>query len=274
MDSKMSRSERVAYMTARLVANPSRLFGLGDFAEELGVARSTVSEDFSLIRGALACGGGGVKTLPGAAGGVMYKPRPSAEQLEMIRMDLAVELARPERVLPGGFLYMTDLIFSPQWSEAFGSYFASLFEPLSADAVVTIETKGIPLALMTARGLGRPLVIIRRNSRVTEGSSVSINYVSGSSSRIQTMSLPRRALEPGSKVVVVDDFLRGGGTVSGAADLLAEFDVEVLGTGVVAATEEPREKLLKDYISLVEIGRTSDGAARVRCNAPDLPGSD
>ena len=88
------------------------------------------------------------------------------------------------------------------------------------------------------------------------------------------MSLPRRALEPGSKVVVVDDFLRGGGTVSGAADLLAEFDVEVLGTGVVAATEEPREKLLKDYISLVEIGRTSDGAARVRCNAPDLPGSD
>ncbi len=271
MGSRMSRSERVAYMTARLVSNPSRLFGLGDFARELGVARSTVSEDLALIRSALAQGAGGIHTLPGAAGGVVYTPRPSSEHLEMIRNELVSELRSPARVLPGGFLYMTDLIFSPRWAEAFGAYFANLFEPCAPDAVVTIETKGIPLALMTARGLGKPLVIIRRNSRVTEGSSVSINYVSGSSSRIQTMSLPRRALEPRGKVVVVDDFLRGGGTASGSRDLLAEFDVEVLGTAVVASTEEPREKLVKDYVSLVEIRQNDDGAIEVVSSAPGLP---
>ncbi|MFO7941387.1 MAG: pur operon repressor [Bacillota bacterium] len=272
MEPRMSRSERVAYMTARLVANPSRLFGLGDFARDLEVARSTVSEDLALIRTALEGGAGRIQTLPGAAGGVLYIPRSSAEHLDMIRRRLVDKLAEPERMLPGGFLYMTDLIFSPRWSEAFGTFFASYFEPLAPDAVVTIETKGIPLALMTARALGKPPVIIRRNSRVTEGSSVSINYVSGSSQRIQTMSLPRRALTPKSRVVVVDDFLRGGGTVSGARDLLAEFEVEVLGTGVIAATAEPQEKLLDDFISLVIIHHSSSDNLQVTSSAPELPG--
>lgn len=269
MGAKISRSARVAYMTARLIANPSRLFGLGDFAEELGVARSTVSEDIALIRRALGQEDGGIHTLPGAAGGVLYTPQPSPEHLDMIQRQLVSTLADPQRRLPGGFLYMTDIIFSPRWSEAFGSYFASLFAALDPDAVVTIETKGIPLALMTARGLARPLVIIRRNTRVTEGTSVSINYVSGSSARIQTMSLPRRALIPGSRVVVVDDFLRGGGTVSGARDLLAEFDVEVLGTGVVASTREPQDKLLRDYIALVEISAGEDGTLSVISSVPE-----
>ncbi|MFP4200714.1 MAG: pur operon repressor [Clostridia bacterium] len=273
MNSRMSRSERVAFMTARLVANPSRLFGLGDFARELGVARSTVSEDLSLIKGALDGGAGRIQTLPGAAGGVLYIPSPSAEHLEMIRNRLVEELEKAGRMLPGGFLYMTDLIFSPRWAEAFGTFFASYFEPLDPDAVVTIETKGIPLALMTARVLAKPPVIIRRNSRVTEGSSVSINYVSGSSQRIQTMSLPRRALTPGSQVVVVDDFLRGGGTVSGARDLLAEFEVEVLGTGVIAATAQPQEKLLESFISLVVIHNSDSRNLRVESSAPDLPGN-
>ena len=49
------------------------------------------------------------------------------------------------------------------------------------DAVVTIATKGISLANAVANILNLPVVVIRKDNKVTEGSTVSINYVSGSS---------------------------------------------------------------------------------------------
>ncbi len=272
MTERWSRPMRVAYIVNCLVGNPRRVFSLGGFAREMEVARSTVSEDVSVIKKVFrAARCGDVQTLPGATGGVRLNVRPSPDQIRCITETLITELSDPGRVLPGGFLYMTDIIFSPRWAEAIGAYFACHFEPLEPDGVATIETKGIPLAMMTARALNLPLVLIRRDGRVTEGSSVSINYVSGSSSRIQTMSLPRRAVDQSSSVIIIDDFMRGGGTAKGACDLLAEFEVEVLGVGVVAATGAPDRKLMKDYVSLVEVHFASDGArVDVHSTAPPL----
>ncbi|MFO8060078.1 MAG: pur operon repressor [Bacillota bacterium] len=272
MKDRWPRPTRIACIVDALVNHPYQVFNLGDFARDLKVARSTISEDVAMIREAFARTESGViETLPGASGGVRLKPRPSPQQMRSITETLLEQLQDPDRILPGGFLYMTDIIFSPRWAAVIGTYFSHLFGSLRPDYVVTIETKGIPLALMTARDLDRPLVLIRRNSRVTEGSSVSINYVSGSSSRIQTMSLPRRALPPGSSVVVIDDFMRGGGTVKGVCDLLAEFEAEVLGIGVVAVTTSPRSKLVEEYESLAEVTFSPDGRnVQVRCLAhPD-----
>jgi len=84
------------------------------------------------------------------------------------------------------------------------------FASLAPDYIMTVETKGIPLAFATARAANLPLVTVRRGSKVTEGSSVSINYVSGSTHRIQTMSLPRRAIPSGAKVLIIDDFMKAG----------------------------------------------------------------
>ncbi|MFP3442954.1 phosphoribosyltransferase family protein, partial [Pantoea sp. SIMBA_133] len=76
--------------------------------------------------------------------------------------------------------------------------FASVFADRKIDCVMTVATKGIPLAYAAASHLNVPVVIVRRDSKVTEGSTVSINYVSGSSKRIQTMALARRSLKPGA----------------------------------------------------------------------------
>ena len=66
--------------------------------------------------------------------------------------------------------------------------------------------------------------------KITEGSTVSVNYVSGSSGdRIEKMFLSKRSLKAGSRLIV-DDFLkRGGGTVNGMISLLREFDSELAG---------------------------------------------
>jgi purine operon repressor len=69
------------------------------------------------------------------------------------------------------------------------------------------------------------------------------------------MSLSRRALKEKSRVLIVDDFMKAGGTIQGMVDLLAEFDAEVAGVGVLveSGAVETEERLLHDYVSLATL---------------------
>lgn len=246
------RVERLIALTRFLVEHPCQLVPLSSFADELGAAKSSLSEDVALIKRMLDdLGQGFVETVPGAAGGVRYVPELTGLEAREFALKLAAELAQEKRYLPGGFVYLTDLLFNPALMENIGRIFATRFRPLRPEWVVTVETKGIPVALFTARALGVSAVIIRRESRVTEGPAVSINYLSGSTRHIQTMSLPRRALPPGARVVLVDDFMRAGGTARGMMDLMAEFGATVLGIGMLVTMQEPETKLVPDYFSLL-----------------------
>ncbi len=76
---------------------------------------------------------------------------------------------------------------------------------MDIDYVITVETKGIPLAYEVARNLGVQLIIARRDTQVTEGPTVTINYVSGTNGRLQQMSLAKKSMKPGSKSIFIDD---------------------------------------------------------------------
>ncbi|MBF1744378.1 MAG: pur operon repressor, partial [Streptococcus sp.] len=131
---------------------------------------------------------------------------------------------------------------------------AKSFMDQKIDAVMTVATKGVPLANAVANVLNVPFVIVRRDLKITEGSTVSVNYVSGSSGdRIEKMFLSKRSLKAGSRVLIVDDFLKGGGTVNGMISLLREFDSELAGVAVFADNaQEEREKQF-DYKSLLKV---------------------
>jgi purine operon repressor len=249
---KVRRVERVVALSKMLMDMPGYLFSLGHFSNIFGAAKSTLSEDMVTIKQAIEQFGlGTVETVSGAAGGLRYVPHHSEERMNTFLTDLAVRLSEPERIIPGGFLYMADILFMPDLMIQVGEIFRTRFAHLNPDYIMTVETKGIPLAFTTARAFGLPLVIVRQGSKVTEGPSVSINYVTGSGKRIQTMSLPRRALVPGSKVIIIDDFMKAGGTARGIADLANEVDVKVVGTGVLIATHEPEKKLVEEYLALL-----------------------
>lgn len=268
----MRRSERLIYIAEALMSRPSRLFSLGEFCAALDAAKSTVSEDVALVADATAALGlGTVETFPGAAGGVVFWPRLDGPALADLVAELCRRLSEPWRILPGGFLYTTDIIFDPSVAQQVGRAFATRFRDRRPDFVVTVETKGIPLALFTAQALGKPLCVIRRDSRVTEGPSLSINYLSGSASgRIQQMSLPRRALPGGARVLIVDDFLKAGGTARGILDLMAEFDARVAGFAVLVETSEPAQKLVRDHFSLVTLERVDERARVVSVRPSEL----
>ncbi|TVX85143.1 pur operon repressor [Paenibacillus agilis] len=254
---KLKRSARLVEMTQYLMSNPHTLIPLTTFAERYGAAKSSISEDLGIIKEVCESEGTGeLLTLAGAAGGVKFIPKCSKERaLELIE-ELCNELQQPDRMLPGGYYYLTDILGQPGLMNEIGRMFASVFADHEIDCVMTVETKGIPIAYATAAHLNLPVVLVRRDHVVTEGSAVSINYVSGSQKSIHTMTLARRALKERSRVLVVDDFMRAGGTINGMIELLKEFNATVAGVGVLVESKDVTndERLLHDYVSLMRVG--------------------
>ncbi|OLZ11986.1 pur operon repressor [Sulfobacillus thermosulfidooxidans] len=247
------RYKRLIVLTSYLLDHPRIQLSLTELSGILQVAKSTLSEDLMFVKGILESSGRGrVMTQVGVQGGVIYLPNLDRARARNSLQQWAERLMEPERLTADGFLYMTDLLFDPAMVDPLGELLAAPFNKLHVDSVATVETKGIPLAMACARALGTEVVLIRRDSRLSEGSALSINYLSGSSRRIQSMSLSRRALKPGSSVLFVDDFMKAGGTARAASDLLGEFGATVVGVGVLVATREPANKLVDKFWSLLE----------------------
>lgn len=249
---KIRRNERMSAMMKILAAKPNRIFTLSYFCDLFGSAKSTMSEDIDILRDVVAHFGlGELETVTGAAGGVRYRTkvrRPEARQVH--RRPLPAAERRRARSA-GGFLYYSDILSTPEIVTRMGEIMATEYYAAAPDFVLTMETKGIPVAFATANALGVPLVIARRSSKVYEGSAVNINYVSGSSGHIETMSLSRRAVQEGQKCLIVDDFLKGGGTAKGMVDLMREFNVEVIGMTFVMSTAKPVKKRVMGEKSLM-----------------------
>jgi purine operon repressor len=253
---KLRRSARLVEMTQYLLFRPHTLIPLTTFADRYNSAKSSISEDLAIIKEVFESEGlGELMTLAGAAGGVKYIPKISKDYALKAIEKICRQLDQPERILPGGYLYMSDILGLPVVVNEIGKMFAAAFSSRDLDIVMTVETKGIPLAYATAQYLNLPVVIVRRDNRVTEGSAVSINYVSGSTKRIQTMSLARRALKEESRVLIIDDFMGAGGTIKGMMDLLLEFRATVKGVGVFVESGEvdDEEHLVDNYISLAKL---------------------
>ena len=234
---KIKRTERVIVMTRVLCGMPNQIIPFGRFCEMFDLAKSSVSEDVAMIQKATRDWNlGDVETVTGAAGGVRFRPRVADGEALAFVKTLCEKLNAPDRMLPGGYLYLSDLLADPEMVRQIGTILAGPYYNRGIDFVLTMETKGIPVATMTAVALNVPLVIARRASKVYEGSAVNISFPDGKGG-IETMSLARRAVQSGQRTLIVDDFMRHGGTARGMITLMSEFGVSVVGLAFVLAQE-------------------------------------
>ena len=256
---KWKRSERLVDMTYYLLEHPHQLIPLTYFSDIYSSAKSSISEDLTIVKETFEEKGIGLLvTVPGAAGGVKYIPKVSDLEVKQIIQEMILELGQSDRLLPGGYLFMTDMLGNPEFMNRIGKVFASVFADKQIDVIMTVATKGISIAHAIARHLNVPVVTVRRDSKVTEGSTVSINYVSGSSRRIQTMVLSKRSMKSGQRVLITDDFMKVGGTMNGMKNLLEEFDCTLAGIAVLVEAEHADETLVDDYYSLVKLHEVNE----------------
>ena len=180
---KIKRNERIGAMARILTASPNHIFTLSHFCGMFDAAKSTISEDIELLRQVYRQFGlGQIETVTGAAGGVKFLPTMVPDKALEYVENLCSRLSDPGRVLPGNFLYIQDILSQPDTLEVLGAIMAAPYYAQNPDFVLTVETKGIPFALMVARALGVQLVIARRDHKAFEGSVVTINYISGANS--------------------------------------------------------------------------------------------
>ena len=269
----IKRTERLGVIAHLLTQTPNVIHNYAEFCEMFSVAKSTVSEDIEMVADAFGkYGCGTVETISGAAGGVRYRPYVSREEANRVLEKTAGILSQPGRLLAGGFLYSSDVASDPEIVSVLGRIIAGRYYDKAPDFVLTMETKGIPLALMTAKSLGINMVVARRDTKAYEGSAVKINYVSGSAENehIETMSLSRRAVKAGQKALIVDDFEKGGGTLQGMVEMMGECQVEVVGVEVMIATATPVQKLCNNVNALMILEGTDkmNSSCSVRPN-PD-----
>ena len=250
---KGKRTERLIRIASRMLTNPSRPISLTETAAAFNVSKTLISDDIEIISNALAEEGiGSVVTDRGRTGGSYFIPTLSNEFRTSRLAKIAEILSVPERLLPSGLVYYTDLLFDPDWASFLGFTVAAMFIDKKPNVVLTSEVKGIPVAFFTAYALGVPLAVCRFRNRPSDGSAVGVHFSTGSGD-IRTMYLGTKLLNTSSSVLIVDDFMRGGSTVSGMLTMAREFGSTVAGIGVFISSLQQVKKAPFEYKSLLEL---------------------
>ena len=186
---------------------------------------------------------GSLETVAGVAGGVRFIPYRQGERAMSVLREVQQRLQEPDRVIPGGFLYMSDILYDWHIASRLGEIFMTRFADRNPDYIMTVETKGIPLAVMVARAFN-------------------------SNRRIQTMSLTKRAIPPKSKVLLIDDFMKAGGTANGMRELVTEMGGTVVGIGVLVSTPDP--KVVNDCEALLILNGVDEETRTIDIQPVDL----
>lgn len=256
------RTERLVRLASRFMLYPSKLISLTELASDFSVSKTVISDDVEVINLAMIAENfGQMQVDRGRSGGARFIPFCAAEHRAKILKGIAGELSSSDRYLPGGLIYYSDLLFNPETSLSLGYMMASLFAGTQLDVVMTSEVKGIPIAMFAAHALGVPVAVCRFRNRPSDGAAVGVHYPSASGD-VKTMYIGTRQLQRGCRVLIVDDFMRGGSTANGMLLMASQFDAQVVGVGVFIASEEPIVKSVPDYKSLLTLSNR-DGEVRL-----------
>ena len=101
----------------------------------------------------------------------------------------------------------------------------ALIEGTDADVIVGAESRGLIFGAPIAYNLHKPLVLVRKKGKLpceTVEQSYDLEYGSA------TVEMHKDSIQPGQKVVIVDDLIATGGTVEATAKLVEELGGQVV----------------------------------------------
>lgn len=120
--------------------------------------------------------------------------------------------------------------------QAVGQEFAARFADAGVTRIVTIESSGIAPAAMTALAMGLPMVIMKKSmSSILQEDILQTEVFSFTKNAPYQLTLKRKFVHPGDRVLLVDDFLANGEAAFGGIRLLEKAGAEVAGVGAVIA---------------------------------------
>ncbi|MBX7265765.1 adenine phosphoribosyltransferase [Micromonospora sp. Llam7] len=157
------------------------------------------------------------------------------ESSEVPGTSLAEQLAGVIRVFPdfpsAGVLFqdLAGVYAAPQLMRATGAHLADAFAG-KVDAILAVEARGFVVGTAVALAADRPLLLARKAGKLpgaTHDADYQLEY------GLATLQIQRGTLARGQRVLIVDDVLATGGTLTAAASLVERVDAQVTGFAVV-----------------------------------------
>ena len=120
--------------------------------------------------------------------------------------------------------------------KAVGEEFARRFEGMGINRIATIESSGIAPAAMTALAMNLPMVIMKKSvSSILKDGIIQKEVFSFTKNAPYLLTLKTHFIQPGDRMLVIDDFLANGEAAFGGIELLERAGAHVVGLGAVIA---------------------------------------
>lgn len=151
------------------------------------------------------------------------------------------------------FKDITPILQDPVLCQQVIEEFADRLSGIKIDVVAGIESRGFLFGLVLANYLGVPFIPVRKKGKLpaeTVAEPCELEYGSA------ILELHKDALRPGDQVLIHDDLLATGGTVSAATRLVTKLGGEVAGYAFVISLDflngkENLKKVTPNVISLL-----------------------
>ena len=132
---------------------------------------------------------------------------------------------------PGILFYdISTLLAHPKAWRATIDRLAAAIGPHKPDILAGIESRGFLVAAPLAFALGCGFIMVRKNGKLP-GATIAYTYDLEYGS--DTIEIQASAIEPGRRVVVLDDLLASGGTMAAAVNLVRKVGGAVAGAACI-----------------------------------------
>ena len=110
--------------------------------------------------------------------------------------------------------------------------FAKVFDIDNVDLLLTAEASGIALTAICALRFGKPMVYAKKaKSDNIEGGLFTSEIFSYTYKKKVTLLVSKDWIQPGTRVLVIDDFLARGEALRGLCDIVRQAGAELVGIG-------------------------------------------
>lgn len=150
--------------------------------------------------------------------------------------ELKERILKDGKCFSGGILKVDSFInhqMDPILMKSIAEEFVRRFDGTEINKVITVEASGIAPAIMVGYLLGLPVVFAKKKQPSTMENMLVTEVFSFTKNQPYTICVSKDYLQPGDKVLFIDDFLANGNAGKGIVDLVRQAGAELAGMGFI-----------------------------------------
>ena len=148
--------------------------------------------------------------------------------------ELKSRILKDGRCFPGGILKVDNFInhqMDPVLMKSMAVEFVRRFARTDINKVITVEASGIAPAIMVGYLLELPVVFAKKKQPSTMENMLVAEVFSFTKNKTYNICVSKDYLQPGDKVLFIDDFLANGNAGKGIINLVEQAGAELVGMG-------------------------------------------